>query len=363
MPKGSKRASTSTAGLSTSKAPPKLYSSFLPLPFLLPSPVPIHFAASSKPLTHVTHHIYIRPHRAKYSELSIKDDSADGRTIFAVNLPVDMTERDLRVQFGRWGVIESIALGGSSTGRNTLQDAVRGLPLDSDSEDEDNEAPEATGTDPAIPGAEPRFLGTREPALPRTKRPRRRPRLPPSVPETIALPPTDPRQTPYRASGGWSAHITFLDAFSVTRAMSFSGNAIKVDKYGDDPTNPTGLEYYRRLHTSLRPSLGSVKEHADSAMARHDHLHSLLLSSRAKKQGAGALVDEDGFTVVVRSGRYGRTGGSGVLGVGVTRKPVQAVKEDGGKKKKGVGAGELTDFYRFQKVDRKRQGELPMLSG
>jgi len=65
-------------------------------------------------------------------------------------------------------------------------------------------------------------------------------------------------------------------------------------------------------------------------------------------------VDEDGFTVVVRGGRYGRTGGRGdegkkSLGVGVAKRGL------GPKEAKG-GAAELTDFYKFQKVDRKRKG-------
>ena len=137
--------------------------------------------------------------------------------------------------------------------------------------------------------------------------------------------------------------------------MSYAGSPISIPKYGEDQSNPTGLEYYKLLHSSLRPSLSNVKIHADSAMIRHDHLHSLLLSSRAKKQGAGALVDEDGFTVVIRGGKYGRTGGTGTLGVAVAKKSVEG--EAATKKKKGYGAGELSDFYRFQKVDRQRQGK------
>jgi hypothetical protein len=93
-------------------------------------------------------------------------------------------------------------------------------------------------------------------------------------------------------------------------------------------------------------------------MERYDHLHSLLLSSRARQAGAGALVDEDGFTVVIRGGRYGRTGGrgdgEGKMGVGVARRGFE--KEVAAGKKKGKGAGELVDFYKFQHVDRKRQG-------
>jgi ribosomal RNA-processing protein 7 len=97
-------------------------------------------------------------------------------------------------------------------------------------------------------------------------------------------------------------------------------------------------------------------------MARFDHLTSLLLSSRAKAQGAGALVDEDGFTVVVRSGKSGRTGGlgdgtrKGTTSIGVASRGFakKALGQDAAKK--GKGAQELPDFYKFQKMERKRQG-------
>lgn len=91
-------------------------------------------------------------------------------------------------------------------------------------------------------------------------------------------------------------------------------------------------------------------------MARFDHLHSLLLSSRAKEQGAGALVDEDGFTVVVRSGKYGRAGargdGFGKGGVGVATRGFEKKKQGKG----GKGSQALPNFYKFQTLDRKRQG-------
>ena len=361
MAKGSKSIPSPQAGPSTPTSKPQLYTSFLPIPLLLPTPIPIPSSSSSRPVNQVTHHIYVRPHRLKTSKpgslLGDAEEPINTRTTFVANLPVDMTERGLRLVFGRWGLLESVALGGGNKDGNALENAVQGLPADSEADSEasgsavdDDEIDPA----PAQPTSEPHFLGTAQPSLPRSKRPRRKPQLPPSVPETPPLPPLDARESPFGPSGARSAHITYLDPISVSRAMSYAGGPIKIPKYGDDPANPTGLDYYRRLHTSLRPGLASVKEHADGAMARHDHLHSLLLSSRAKKQGAGALVDEDGFTVVVRSGRYGRTGGSGASGVGVARK---APVPEEGKKKKGIGGGELADFYRFQKVDRKREGQ------
>lgn len=339
-------------------APPaaKLYSNFLPIPLLLPCPTPIA-SSSSKPVTHVTHHIYVRPHRSKSKGIIAGDDDAadsDARTIFAVNLPVDMTERDLRAVFGAWGVIESITFNDGPS-HSVLEDAVRGLsPEDSDEElESDAEEAAAEGQD-RPDAAEPTFI----PTFPEKRRRRRRPDQLASIPEVASLPSLDPRQTPLGPSGLRAAHITYLDPLSVSRAMAHpASKPISIPSYGAEPA---GLTYYDRLHLALRPPLNAVKEYADSAMARFDALHGLLLSSRAKKQGAGALVDEDGFTVVVRGGRYGRTGGrgsgDGALGVGVAKRGFGKDQEEL-EKGKGKGAKELVDFYRFQKKERKQKGE------
>lgn len=293
------------------------------------------------------------------------------------NLPADIGERDLRTVFSRWGVIDSIEIGRNG-GENVLEQAVRGnleeeAEDDDDDEDEDEELGEGgkanmEGEDAEVGRAEPRFVGDTASRLPRSKRSRKKPQLPPSVPDIIPLPPTNPRQNPFGHSGSHTALITFLERVSVTRTMSYSGGAISIPQYGTDPSNPTGLDYYSAQHTSLRPSLSSARDFADSSMDRYDHLHSLLLSSRARARGAGALVDEDGFTVVVRGAKFGRTGGRGDglggLGVGVASRGFgQKAKggvgagDQGKGKKKGIGGSELMDFYKFQKVDRKRKGE------
>lgn len=371
--KSTSQASTpkNTSASTSSKSSPKLYSSFVPIPLSIPSPVPIP-SSSSKSLTHTTHYIYVRPHKA-VKEASIFDSqdgegsSADenGRKVFVANLPVDITERDLRIVFGRWGVIESIDFTGLGDG-DTLAKAVLDLQAD-DSDSDDQEDDIADQGDDEAGGdqrAEPTFTGTSKPYLPRRLRPRKKPVLPPSVPTITPLPPLCPRATPYGSSGTRCCHITFLDSVAVSNVMSHpTSSVISLAQYGGPPSssskaqsNPSGLQYYLNLHTSLRPDLGDVKEFADSSMARFDHLQSMLLSSRAKKTGAGALVDEDGFTVVVRGGRYGRTGGrgKGVAGVGVASRGFAKGALD--EPKKG-GAAELEGFYKFQKVEKKRKGE------
>jgi len=323
----------------------KLYSSFLPLQLAIPSALPITSSSSAaSSSSHTSHTIFIRPHKAN------TDGEADGRKLFVANLPVDITERDLRVIFGRWGVIEEIEFtGGGDT--DALEKAVIADMADEPMSSDDEAAGETAEQEDEGARAEPTFTGDGQPKLSRKNRPRRKAALPVSVPEVTPFPPTNPRSTPYAPAGSRCAHVTYLDALPVTRAMAHTGT-ISLDKY--NAAESSGLQYYLDLYSSLRPNLASVKAFADSSMARFDHLQSMLLSSRAKKQGAGALVDEDGFTVVVRGGRYGRTGGrgKGVAAVGVASRGFK-----GDEKPKGKGAGELRDFYRFQQVDRKKKGE------
>lgn len=342
--KTSKKTKHSTAGS------PKLYSNFLPIALEIPSPTPISSASSSsKPAKYTPHHVYIRAHHDKAHK------EGEGRTLFVVNLPVDITERDLRVIFGRWGVVESIEFTGGTGGDALEQAVIESLNESVSDDDEEEEEDEQDEQDGDVEGqggsrAEPTFQGSQKPNLPRKMRQRRKPTLPASVPEVTPLPALLPRDLPYGLSGLRGAHITYLDALPVKHALAHTGS-IRLEKYNEK--TPSGLDYYVSLHSTLRPALAAVKEFSDTSMARFDHLQSMLLSSRAKKQGAGALVDEDGFTVVVRGGRYGRTGGrgKGVAAVGVASR---GFKGDG---VKGKGAGELPDFYRFQQVDRKRKGE------
>ena len=386
MPKTSKQQS-SAYGKSKGKAKAtrtqasspdrKLYSSFLSIPLVLPIPPLPHASSSSSKITQATHYIYVRPHISKTSKTDLaaptaaddQDNNGSGRTAFVANLPADITERDLRAIFGRWGVVESVSFTGSSDG-NVLEQTVLGLVTSDDDDESDDETRDETVADQgdAEDRAEPSFV-VNGPKLPRRLRSRRKPTLPSSVPNVASMPSLDPRSTPYAPSGTRCAHITFLDSLPLTRLMAHSG-AIDLPSYGSNAkgksVEPNGLAYYMAQYKSLRPSLSAIKEFADTSMARFDHLHSLLLQSRAKKSGAGALVDEDGFTVVVRGGRYGRTGGRGPGSSGVAVAKTVFAKarasdvEKAGKsgKRKGSGARPLDDFYGFQKTERKRQGQL-----
>ncbi|WWD19217.1 hypothetical protein CI109_103675 [Kwoniella shandongensis] len=371
------QSSTNANGGSSStpkSAQPKLYSNFLPIPISLPSPIPIPIstASSSKSATisNTTHYMYCRPHTQTTKSTSSDEALPEDRTLFVVNLPVDITERDLRTVFNKWGVVEDVRINGRG-GEDVLERAVRGLsPEDNDeesddeddNEDEDEQAAKEVDAGAEDGRVEPTFQGDKNYTLTKSQRrnlkKKKKNALPDSVPSIISLPSLNPRSTTFGQSGLSSAHIIFLDTISITRLMSSpsstSSAPISLPKYSAG--EPTGIEYYTSLHNALRPSLEEVKAFADSSMARFDHLHSLLLSSRAKKQGAGALVDEDGFTVVVRSGRYGRAGGRGdgvgKMGVGVASRGFDKKNKD---KKKGLGAGALEGFYKFQQLDQKRR--------
>lgn len=360
----------------TQKGAPKLYSNFLPLPILIPTPIPIPSSSSSKSkskaVNETKHYLYCRAHKSKASSSASVSSKAknteegeallpEGRTVFVVNLPVDVTDRELRTVFGKYGVVEDVRIGKKETG-DVLEGVIRGMEVeqsDDEDEDEDEEDEDENDEDEDEDGDEsnderPEATFKGDLLTKKQRRALRRRNLPTSIPEIEPLPRLCPRSTPYLPSGLSSAHIIFLDPISVSRLFSSAPVPVSLPKYGQGELS--GLAYYNALYKSLRPSLSAIKSFADTSMARFDHLHSLLLSSRAKEQGAGALVDEDGFTVVVRSGKYGRAGargdGFGKGGVGVATRGFEKKKQGKG----GKGSQALPDFYKFQTLDRKRQG-------
>ncbi|KAL0247381.1 hypothetical protein I308_104417 [Cryptococcus tetragattii IND107] len=372
MPKAAAGPSTKASKpKATQNGAPKLYSNFLPLPILIPTPIPIPSSSSSKSkskaVNETKHYLYCRAHKSKASSASTSSKAKnteggeellpEGRTVFVVNLPVDVTDRELRTVFGRYGVVEDVRIGKRETG-DVLEGVVRGMEVEqSDDEDEDededdeNEDEDEDEDESNDERPEATFKGDR--LTKKQRRALRRRNLPTSIPQIEPLPRLCPRSTPYLPSGLSSAHIIFLDPISVSRLFSSTPVPVSLPKYGKGELS--GLAYYDALYKSLRPSLSAIKSFADTSMARFDHLHSLLLSSRAKEQGAGALVDEDGFTVVVRSGKYGRAGargdGFGKGGVGVATRGFEKKKQGKG----GKGSQALPDFYKFQTLDRKRQ--------
>lgn len=285
-------------------------------------------AGSSK----TTHYLYVRP-QAAASETS-------DRSLFVSNLPVDFGDSAARGVFSRFGVIENVQFG-KGAGKSAMENAVLEL-SDDEASDSEGEGEDEPAPAPQVDEDGWTFVGTEQP---KRRRRRRLQAIPASVPEVTPLNEPVPA---LHLSGRATCTITFLDAVSVPRVMKHSGTLSYT------PDLPTGLSRYEAQYTALRPKMALAKAHADSAMERYDHLHSLLLTSKAKAQGAGAVVDADGFTVVLRSGRYGRTAGRGADGAGVAVASFADANKTG-KKKKHSGAAELKDFYRFQAQDRKKK--------
>jgi ribosomal RNA-processing protein 7 len=342
MPKVKTNGAASKVDNSSAKAGPSrpTYAGFTAFPLAFPG------ATSKKSVTHT---LYVRLHAPKAT-----DGNAEGKTLFIVNLPVDITERQMRTMFGAWGTVDTVKFGYAGGGESVLGKAVaglaaeeQGLELSDSEEDEDEDEEEEAATEVVEGAAEPTFVST----MPNPKsRAGRKARHANRASKVVPLPTVTPldlsvRSTPLRPE---SCHLTFLSSLSASRVISHP------------PTQPVavpaseelvGLAYYSAKYAAARPSLATARSHADTSVALHDELLSRTLAARAKTRGNGALVDEDGFTVVVRSGKYGRTGGKGEQGVAVAARAAPAPG-----KKKSAGSEGLEGFYKFQRIEKKRQG-------
>jgi len=108
-----------------------------------------------------------------------------------------------------------------------------------------------------------------------------------------------------------------------------------------------------------------VRAHADSAIARFDSdlaAKKATLRRESKYKKGEALVDEDGFTLVVRGGAYGQAVGGGV-GVASRKfmdehaKGVHGKESRSKRKRHKEGKGKGKDaFYAFQIHEKKRNG-------
>lgn len=297
----------------------------------------------------VTHYMYIRRH-----EPHGKQTFPAGRTLFIVNLPTDTSRAVIRDLFRKAGAVESIDF------HNLADYSAR------DAEDEDGEID--------------------EPAPASTEQPSRR-----GPPKVHPLPPLEPNELPFLGSGS-NAHLVFVDESSLDRAMELPDRLIKPFRWPqpisaaraarveeEDPKKPKkelqlmGLDYFIARHRHHRPPLSDVKKHADTSIERFAWIreHPQWLIDQRKKgdkstgvgvgiQGVsvgpnGELLDEDGFVIVQRGGRYGRTGGGDESAYGsmaaATPEFEAYMRENPDAKK----PKELEDFYRFQFREKKRQ--------
>ncbi|WFD03041.1 hypothetical protein MOBT1_001730 [Malassezia obtusa] len=305
------------------------------------------------------HNMYVRPHHGAET-----DALPGGRTLFVVNLPPDATRGTLRDLFRRAGAVESIAVHDFRARKEaTDEDADE----DEDDEDDTFDAEPAARTERGKPGKN----------------------APPRVHPLPALAPHALLTT------GSSAHIVFLDSSSLERAMQLPARSASKpyawpqpgkerphDESDDEgasrkPRRPAhthadtlvGLPFLLERYRMLRPDHAQVKRHVDSAIARHtwirEHpqwlLEQRMAGDKTTSAGVGIegvsvgpdgeLLDADGFTIVQKGNKYGRSGGDENTFAAITPEFEEMLRQQPEKKK----SKELTDFYRFQFREKKRQ--------
>ncbi|KDQ64126.1 hypothetical protein JAAARDRAFT_117991 [Jaapia argillacea MUCL 33604] len=272
-----------------------------------------------------THVLYARRHEtSKNSRSKTQSTLPSGRTVFLVNIPPFATEREMVLFFKPFGVVERVVFD---------WEGVDAREAEPDSSDEEVEEMEEELEQP---------------------QPRKKRKLVKEEKKTapVVVPlPTRPLRT-LRKSGG-SAHVVFLDASSVDRALA---QPIKPRPWPAVPEEPSGLAHYRAQYDALRPPLDVVRQHADTYMDLFDYELAKGRQKSTYKKGE-AIVDEDGFTLVTRGGAYGQTVGGGV---GVASKKFQETGETSKRKRKKKEAKEKETFYAFQKHEKNRKGLMDL---
>lgn len=273
--------------------------------------IPVSYSSAS------THYLYARPHSGP--KKTQRSTLPQGRTLFLVNLPPDATEREITLFFRSCGTVETIKFDFDGGDDHDGQDSQ-----DEDETDDTMDAVDATDAQPRKRRKITKNDSTKPILIP----------LPASKIRTL-------RKT------GRSAHVVFLDASSLERALAASK---RIRPWPTSPDEPSGLSHYMALYDSLRPPLDAVREHADSAIEVFEYELSLT-KQKSKYRKGEAIVDEDGFTLVTRGGAYGQTLGGGV---GVATKKFQAGSQ--GKRPRKKGDKEKAGFYAFQKAEKQRKG-------
>ena len=290
--------------------------------------------------------LYIRAHLGGSSRNGSKAQWPEDRTIFMVNVPPDATEREIVFLFKSCGTVEKVVFDTDRPGE------------DSD-EESDADSAESDAASSQLPHSQKKTktvakTSTSEPSAPsRGQRPKVKPL------------PTAPLRTLRRT--GQTAHVVFLDASSCTRALALAQAHAGVKPVlwptNADEERPRGLAHYINQYESARPPLDAVRAHAESAIARFDFdlaARKAALRRESKYKKGEALVDEDGFTLVVRGGAYGQAVGGGV-GVASRRFMDEYAKGTHGKERKSKrkrhkGGKEKDAFYAFQIHEKKRSG-------
>lgn len=362
-----------------------------------------------------THYIYLRAHHAPAQS----SDLPKGRTLFLVNLPVDTTERHLRHLFEKCGRVEGVKIkrrgGGGEDGSAGVAEEDMMEDSEAEGEDEDAGAPQE-GAGAGASRIRPRN-GKDAPNKPTIPTVVPLPPLDPRGPDAPLLQTGGTAHVVFLEEDGLSRALALAAEASSSsaklpvwidprvqvqhafeEAKKRSGEASDEEDPGNrkkrsrpstaleaqaaalasDPAPPTGLLLLLRRHDALRPALAQVKAHADAAVARYTFLRANPRLDperlRAGYAGLGGIkvasygpdgepLDEDGFTIVLPGGKYGRSlgaggaadGGAGAGGGAVkvarqSRTDAEALKAKQESKMEG-----LEDFYRFQTRERRKE--------
>lgn len=291
--------------------------------------------------------LYIRAHVGGTSRNANKAQWPEDRTIFLVNVPPDATEREITFLFKSCGTVERVVFDADRPGEESDEE--------SDAESAESDASSLSQQSHSRKKAKAVAKSSTFEQGPPSRG--QRPKVEPL--------PVAPLRTLRRT--GQTAHVVFLDASSCTRALAFAQAHAGV-KPVSWPTNadeerPRGLAHYIKQYESARPPLDAVRAHADSAIARFDFdlaARKAALRRESKYKKGEALVDEDGFTLVVRGGAYGQAvgGGVGVASRKFMDEHTKGIhgKESRSKRKRHKEGKEKDAFYAFQIHEKKRNG-------
>ena len=288
--------------------------------------------------------LYIRAHVGGSSKTPKKAQWPEDRTIFMVNVPPDATEREIVFLFKSCGTVEQVVFDVDGPSEHS----------DVESDAESAESDSASSSQSPHVKKRKKTTASSSTSVPRAPSRGQRPKVEPL--------PTVPLRTLRRT--GHTAHVVFLDSSSCTRALALAnthpGAKPVLWPTNADEERPRGLAHYIKQYESARPPLDAARAHADSAIARFDFdlaARKAALRRESKYKKGEALVDEDGFTLVVRGGAYGQAVGGGVAVA--SRKFMDKHghgKESGGIRKRHKEAKEKDAFYAFQIHEKKRNG-------
>ena len=284
-----------------------------------------------------THYMYIRAHAARPKSGAVDPLSTD-RTLFAVNIPPDSTERELKTLFGKFGTVERV----SFAGHDRVQEILEEEEMSSDEEECDEEREEDRMDEDDSDDEDARAKKQRTRAAKEAK----------VVPKITPLPVTALRILRRTGSVG---HIVFTSPQHLKASLAIPAASLPLHWPKFKTTSsaePSGLAHYIARHRALRPPLAAVKEHADSSMEVFEYKQAQASKRNSKYHKGEAIVDEDGFTLVTRGGAYGQTLGGGV---GVASKKFMRELDHGGRKRKKKPLSK-EGFYAFQLREKRIKG-------